>query len=142
MVSETQKRQIVEIAGRYEVAFVVLFGSVAEGTERGGSDIDVAVMRRDRARLSYTQFRDITDELSSVFDGTFSKVDVVDLASANILLRHEITSRGTLLCGDADQYGAYRIFAFRDYVDSRSLRDLEEALTERRQKALHAAIHG
>jgi predicted nucleotidyltransferase len=131
-----------EIAKHYKLAFVVLFGSVATGGERKGSDIDIGVLKRDRTPLSYAEFRDIADAFSEKLTAhAFSKIDLVDLATANILLRYEITSGGVLLSGDGGEYEAYRIFALRDYRDSESLRQLETELIEKRQKELRAHIH-
>ena len=130
-----------DIATRYHLAFVVVFGSVASGTAREGSDIDIALLRKDRMPLSYTQFRDIVAACSEKIGGSFSKIDLVDLATANILLRYEITAGGMLLFGNSEEYDAYRIFALRDYRDAESLRHVEELLIEKRQEELHARIH-
>ena len=53
-------------------------------------------------------------------------LDVTDLSRADPLLRREIMFRGTLLFGDEMDFLAYKAFAFRDYIDSQDLRDLEE----------------
>ena len=130
-----------QLATRNNLACVVLFGSVASDTAHKESDIDIAVLAQDRRPLSYTQFREIQNTCAELFAGSFSKIDLVDLATANILLRYEITSGGALLHGDADAYEAYRIFALRDYRDSESLRELETQLIEKRQKELRTHLH-
>lgn len=140
MLSENMHALGAEIAQRYELALVVLFGSVARANERSGSDIDIAVLKRDRAPLSYAEFRDIIAGFSEKLEKRFSKVDLVDLAKANILLRYEIMMGGSLLAGDPDAYERYRIFAFRDYVDAGSLRALEETLIRKRQDALRVEL--
>lgn len=141
MATENAKRAAHAIAEQYELALVVLFGSIASGKERKESDIDIAVLREDRAPLSTAQFFAVDHTLLETFGETFSRVDLVDLARANILLRYEIVSGGILLAGDEDTYESYRRFAFRDYVDSQSLRDLEKILINKRQAELKNAIN-
>ena len=141
MAHENMKQIAHTIAQQYGLAFVILFGSVARGKEREKSDVDIAVLREDRVPLSYVQFSDIAEAFARTLEGTFTKVDLVDLACANILLRYEIAAGGTLLAGNEDVYEAYRRFAFRDYVDSQSLRDLEETLIRKRQAEIHRTLN-
>lgn len=141
MVTENAKRATRAIAEQHGLALVILFGSAANGRERTGSDIDIAVLREDRVSLSTRQFFDVVGAFLETFGETFSRVDLVDLAEANILLRYEIATGGVLLAGDENTYGAYRRFAFRDYIDSRSLRDLEKTLINKRQEDLRAMLH-
>ena len=126
---------------QHGLALVVLYGSVARGKERKESDIDIAVLREDRAPLSTKQFFEIAGMFSEAFGETFSRADLVDLATANILLRYEIFSGGLLLAGNEETYDACRRFAFRDYLDSRSLRDLERVLIGKRQEQLKHTLH-
>ncbi len=140
-LSEKSIQKIGQEIATHHLVFVVLFGSVAHGNGSEGSDIDIAVLRKDRKPLSYSQFREIINACSEVLAGSFSKIDLVDLATANILLRYEITAEGMLLFGNGEEYENYRIFALRDYRDANSLRRLEELLIEKRQGELHARIH-
>lgn len=141
MVTENAKLATQTIAKQHGLALIILFGSIASGRERQGSDIDIAVLRKDRTPLSTRQFFDIVGACSKIFGETFSRVDLVDLATANILLRYEIVSGGILLAGDETTYDTYRRFAFRDYIDSQSLRNLEKTLIAKRQAEFKNAIN-
>lgn len=128
--------QIENIAQKHNIKFVVVFGTAASGLMRDSSDIDVAVLQKNHALFDYKSFLDVSGELADALASGFRKIDQVDLASANILLRYEITQNGILLYGDETVYQDYRIFAFKDYIDSQSLRDLESLIIKKRQDTL------
>ena len=138
---QKNKPLVKDIAQKHDLKLVVLFGSAASGLAQDSSDIDIAVLRKDHTPLVYGSFLDISGEFSDALGAGFKKIDLVDLAQANILLRYEITRGGILLYGDETVYEDYRIFAFKDYLDSQSLRDLESALIKKRQDALADKIN-
>ena len=129
-------QKIAAIAKKHNLKFVVLFGSAATRTTKDSSDIDVAVLRKDGARLTYEPFLNISNDLSDKMDAGLQRIDLVDLTKANILLRYEITRGGVLLYGDEETYEDYRLFAFKDYIDGRRLRELENLFIQKRQKFL------
>lgn len=128
--------QIEQMAQKHNIKFAVVFGTAASGLMKDTSDIDIAVLRENHGPLDYKSFLDISGELAGALASGFRKIDLVDLAPANILLRYEITQNGILLYGDETAYGDYRTFAFKDYIDSQSLRDLESLIIKKRQAAL------
>ncbi|MEK7564732.1 MAG: nucleotidyltransferase domain-containing protein [Patescibacteria group bacterium] len=130
------KLQVEKIAQNYNLKFVVVFGSAASGLMKNSSDIDIAVLRKNHSLLDYKSFLNISSELPDALSSGFRKIDLVDLSPANILLRYEATQNGILLYGDETSYQDYRIFAFKDYIDSQSLRDLESLIIKKRQEAL------
>jgi predicted nucleotidyltransferase len=122
------------VRAKLGLKLVVLFGSRATGSPPPApdSDLDLAVLgsRAGPPLRSWNCYQ----ELAEVFGGV--NLDLVLLHGADPLLRYEIMSRGTLLCGDIDEFLEYRAFAFRDFVDSADLRALEETLFRKKMSYL------
>ena len=117
---------------------MIIHGSYATGTANDESDIDVATYFEPKQLIDF-DFREHTKllgELALAFKVSMEKIDLVVLNTANILLRYEVTSKGKLVCGDADAYAQYCAFAYRDYVDAKPLFDLESIMIRKR----HALI--
>jgi uncharacterized protein len=131
----------LEAVGRkLGLRLVVLFGSRATGSPppAPGSDLDLAVLGSGEAsRLS---FWNCHRDLAEVFEGF--DVDLVLLHYADPLLRYEVMRRGRLLYGDPDAFLDYRAFAFRDFVDSAGLRELEDALFQKKMESLRGELNG
>lgn len=134
-----------DILNRYAkekgVKFIVLFGSHSNGRVRDESDLDIAVFLNNQPVFSdFNGFSGILNNLAISLGVDAGRIDVVDLNSANILLRYEITSKGKLLYGDKDEYEQFRAFAFRDYLDAKSLFDLEGFLIAKKQELIGEKI--
>lgn len=69
-------------------------------------------------------------------------LDLVDLGSADPLLRYEIMRKGLLLYGSPDLFFQYRAYAFKDFVDSADLRALEDALFRKKMTHLRRELYG
>ncbi len=124
-------RQLLdESCQRIQARMVILFGSHAPGglAPRPESDVDLAVaFEREARRPSYLE---LFDALATAFPE--HTPDPVRIADADPLFRWEITNRGVLLYGDIDDFLELRAFAYRDYVDSADLRELERVLFEKK----------
>jgi predicted nucleotidyltransferase len=119
---------------------VVLFGSRATGSPppTPESDLDVAVLgTRAEPPPSFWSIHRALAEAFGDFD-----LDLVLLHDADPLLRYEVMRRGKLLHGDPDDFLGYRAFAFRDFVDSADLRDLEDRLFRKKMEYIRAEVHG
>lgn len=96
-----------------EVEAVFLFGSLAEGRARAGSDLDLAVLPagpdlRER-RL---------DLLSALVRAGFDKVDVLLLDTEDVVLRYEaVRSNRLLYARDGFDRGGFYSRVIRDYLD-------------------------
>lgn len=128
-------------AERHGLKFVILFGSFANGSTREKSDIDIAILHKSHRPIFYNSFIGIYSDFLDIFSDEAARIDLVDLAQANILLRHEIASTGTLIYGNEEDYENYRIFAIKDYIDSGSIRDLERIIIDKRQKYLASHLN-
>jgi len=75
-----------DVCERYGVASLEVFGSVARGEDRLGSDVDLLYVLKPDARLGFTLF-DLEDELASIFG---RPVDLVARKSINKYIREQI----------------------------------------------------
>lgn len=121
--------------------FIILFGSQAIGNNGEKSDYDVAVLTTKEKTISaLDNYSNILDFLSETLEIPDYKLDLTNLNKANSLLRYEVVSSGELLYGDEDEYAQYKAFAFKDYIDSRPLFDLEKMLITKRQRLLEEIL--
>lgn len=136
------EQKLAEYAKQKDIKFIVLFGSQSVGAAGEQSDFDVAVFLKNEKDFfgDFDLYSDLLDNLSKILDINMDKLDLTDLAKANILLRYEITSKGELIFGNEDSYADYRAFAFRDYIDAKPLFDLEDLLIKKRQSLIKQTI--
>jgi predicted nucleotidyltransferase len=69
------------------VGILVAFGSRVSGKERDDSDLDLGALRADGRPFRH---RELADLLADLQERTPHHVDLVDLASADTLLRYEV----------------------------------------------------
>ncbi len=106
------------LSAKPEIIFAYLFGSVAKGTAGNKSDVDVAVFLDPSAELNEEGFgylSVITEELCALLS---TRVDVVILNSAKIVLKHQVLKSGLLLQSKSNE--ARRTFHERtlsEYLD-------------------------
>lgn len=116
-----------------EVVAVYLFGSAARGTRGKRSDVDIAVLTRERG-VSRRGSRSLVEYVQAACDvlGT-DNVDVVLLRRAPIVLRHEVFRDGKpLLVRDPGELTRFRLESSREYLDTIPLRrTFEEAFFRR-----------
>lgn len=138
---ENLKEGLKKIRQKHPIKFVVLFGSRAAGNARDESDFDIAVFLDDDTRLfSHPAFGDLLKFFTETLGVFEDRIDLTDLKYADILLRYEITSEGILLFGNENEYENYRLFAFKDYIDAKPLRELELAMIQKCQDKLAATL--
>ena len=65
-----------------------------------------------------------------------SNLDIKSLKGVDSLFRFLVVQDGFLLAGDDLKYQSFNAFAFRDYVDSAGLRDLELKMIQHKQKKI------
>lgn len=94
------------------LALVVRFGSRVRGTARPDSDLDLAVLRADGRRLTH---RELGELMLVLADRYGARVDVVDLATADALVRREIVQEGAV--DHARDRDAWIDLVYRTLVD-------------------------
>ena len=124
MEIKTKSKEIGEIAQKYGLDLVVLFGSQTRGDSHAHSDIDVAYLARvslplmDEARLAL--------DLAPVLGGV---IDLVDLKKAPPLLSYNVFQNGQLLYEQiSGLFSDFFVRAVRIYQETRPLYALKLAL--------------
>jgi len=103
---EKLKQTIKPIAIKHNVKMVILFGSVARGESNKLSDIDLAVKDGN--------IEDFAEDLERQLK---TRIDVIDIAKAPIVLKYLIAVEGKLLYGDEWDYHEFKSLALREYFD-------------------------
>ncbi|MCG0278346.1 MAG: nucleotidyltransferase domain-containing protein [Thermanaeromonas sp.] len=120
-----------------DVAAAYLFGSYARGTERQGSDIDIAVLfynLKDKL-VRFDRRLEMIMDLEGIVVGR--KVDVVDIEEAPLLLQHYILKEGILLVDKEPRYRiSFEVKSRRSYFDLRPL------LVKRGQRIIERVLGG
>jgi len=132
------KEKIKEIAQKYNLEMVLLFGSQVNSRARPDSDVDVAYSAKKQ--LSVDEKIGFNNELCDFFKKDI--VDQVDIKNANPLLLHEISTNSKLIFGKEIDYLEFKAFTFRNYIDSQSLFNLEELLIKKRHQEFGKLIYG
>jgi predicted nucleotidyltransferase len=83
---DVDAERLWEVCERYGVASLEVFGSVARGELRLGSDVDLLYVLKPGARLGFRLF-DLEDELAEIFG---RPVDLVARNSINKYIREQV----------------------------------------------------
>jgi len=100
------------------VSAILIFGSTVEGTAHPESDIDFAVLFKDKSHLKSSPVKvygEIYEELSKNFKG---KIDIVYLHEAPLSLQFNAVNDGELIfCADAEFFYEYKDRVIMLYLD-------------------------
>lgn len=129
---KSKKLKIINIAKKYDLRFIILYGSYAKNQVRPDSDIDIAVL--GNKIVDFSQIVDLNNEFIDLLH--FNEIDVKSLHRTNPLFRYQVTRDGILLFGNENDYNHFKAYAFRDYIDSQNLFKLRDILTQRRLNKL------
>jgi len=102
---------------RKKIAAVYLFGSMATGKDRRGSDVDLAII--SKKSISNNERLRLEAELSGILQ---RDVDLVVFGQATPLLQHQILKYGRLVCeNDPEERIRQEVRARAEYLDTRNL---------------------
>jgi predicted nucleotidyltransferase len=123
------------IEGFAEVRLAYVFGSVAAGTARPSSDLDVAVV------LAPETNSELVDRLTEALERASERtVDLVDLALAPPLLAHEIIKNGKLILSrNENDRIDFVTRAIARYLDTAHLRKVQHEYLRERVEARDGA---
>jgi len=113
---------IAEIAKNFGLSLVVLFGSVAAGTDRPDSDIDLGVRFKD-GDPGLSRTLDVQRELSDLIRER--EVDLSVLNRADPFFMKKIAERCEFLYEDPGKASAFLLLAFKRYQDHRKYLEME-----------------
>ncbi len=118
---ESKKEQIAEIAKKYGLSFMALFGSQATGRVHAKSDVDIAVLGKQAVPF------DTQTALWSALSDMLKRddIEVIDLATASPTLMHVVVRDGSLLYEEEDgDFMKWKLYAIRVWMDTAWLREL------------------
>jgi predicted nucleotidyltransferase len=127
-LSEIDKSQLQQVADRYQLDLIVLFGSYARGTARPDSDLDVAVhttrpdyARRDPDEEAFWEM-DLFADLSAIFKPP-EGLDLVVLNRADSTLLYEVARYGLpFYQREPGGFHQFRSYAARRFYDDAKFR--------------------
>lgn len=115
-ITEKQTQKIEEIAKKYSLKLILLFGSQTTGKTREESDFDVAYLPENN--LSYDDEIDINLQFTYIF--RHDRVDTVDMRKAPALLLYAIFRQCLILFKKDDLiFPTYRAYAFKKYIEAK-----------------------
>ncbi len=112
-----------EIAKKFSIYFVLLFGSKAEGTDTPESDADIAVYARHV--LSEEEKINLAFEISSILKT--ENIDLVDIKSASPMLKRKIFEKYKILYLK-EPFILYQVelSSLREYDESKILYEIRD----------------
>ena len=135
-LTELQKKKIKEAGEKYNLKLLLLHGSYATGNDRKDSDIDIAVLGRER--LDYRVLSKIYSELEDLFVNDLDKeLDFKSLHGADPYFIYKVAKDSQLLFGKQMDYDEFRAYALKVYFDSKDLRELEKRMVRKYQNYLN-----
>lgn len=136
LLTKKQKEKINQIGEKYNLKFILLYGSFARGENRPGSDLDIAVLGKKPINLD--TLLDIYYEMHFIFGNgqLYGELDLNSLHNVNPIYRFYVMRDSILFFGKTVDYYSFKAYAFRDYQDSQSLLKLMDTLIYKRQKYL------
>lgn len=122
------KKKIREIAEKYGLKLVLLFGSQASGKTHFASDFDIAIL--GERTINIEKELEIQYEFVKIFKT--DAVDVVDIRGLSPLLLYRIfhEPHKILFCKDELEYYKFKIYSARKYAEAKPLFDLRDRSIE------------
>lgn len=122
------KPQIKELAEKYGLNLVMLFGSQVTGKTHKESDFDVAYLSDEK--LSFKDEGGIIIDLAPIIGARDERlVNLSNIKKAGALLLKEIFDKHQVLfCADRNVYDSYKIFAVKNFLENRPIFDLRDYL--------------
>ncbi len=121
-IDDEIRLDIAEIAERFDLSLVVLFGSVAAGADRPDSDIDIGIRFKD-GDPGLSRTLDVQGELSNLFRER--DVDLSILNRADPFFMKKIAERCEFLYEEPGKGSAFLLLAFKRYQDHRKYLEME-----------------
>lgn len=127
-----EKQELIKkMADKYGLKLILLFGSRIKGKTHQESDYDIAYLAGKK--LSFEDDGRIIIDLAKIIGIQDERlVNLSDIRKAGTLLLKEIFDQHQILfSADKNIYDLYKIFAVKNFLESRSLFDLRDFLIEK-----------
>ena len=121
-ITKQKQKLIDEIAKKYQLRLLLLFGSQADGATHKHSDFDAAYL--SRKDLDLMQEGALITDLFGVFE--CDKVDLANLKIASPLLAHGIFENSQVLYeAEENLYNELSVYAFKRFIENMPLYQLK-----------------
>lgn len=125
------KSKINELAQKYSLSLLLLFGSRAKGNERADSDFDIAYL--SERKLDLMEEAKMICDLIEIFKS--DKVDLTNIEKAPpLLMKHIFDDNKILFCADEKIYDTYRSYSLKRYMEAKPLFNLKSEYLDYRVK--------
>ena len=130
MIEITPEKQeiIKKIAEKYGLKLMLLFGSQVKGKTHKESDYDIAYL--SDKKLSFEDEGRMIIDLAGIVGARDERlINLADIRKAGALLLKEIFDHHQIIfSADQNTYDSYKIFAVKNFFDSRPIFDLRDYL--------------
>ncbi|TSC67745.1 MAG: DNA polymerase beta domain-containing protein [Parcubacteria group bacterium Gr01-1014_73] len=117
---QTIKPKIKELAEKYGLSLVLLFGSQATGAAHGKSDVDIAILKTK----DVDKFK-IHDDFCDIFKR--DDIEIVNMNEASPTMMYVVVRDGKLLYENApDAFFSWKLYAIWVWLDTAWLRRLRD----------------
>jgi len=114
-ITPNQKEKINQLAQKYHLKMILLFGSQVSGKLNQESDIDIAFL--SKKNLSFKQEYFLNYELTNIFQN--HQIDTTNLRKAPPLLMKEILNNSQILYQSAPMiFDAFEVYALQRYQEA------------------------
>ncbi|OGI94397.1 hypothetical protein A3A03_03835 [Candidatus Nomurabacteria bacterium RIFCSPLOWO2_01_FULL_40_18] len=133
---QTQKKALIELANKYELKLVILFGSQVSGRIHQESDFDVAYF--SEKELSLEEESGFMYGLMPILKIRDERlVNIVDMKTAGPLMLYSVTSKGRVLFERKPSFFlSLKLYAWKVFVDTQSFRDNYFRIVKKRIQAM------
>lgn len=122
-INQTQEKALGELANKYDLKLIILFGSQVNGRIHQESDYDIAFLSNRELSLSeQSGFGEGLMPILRIKDERF--VNIVDMKTAGPLMLYSITSKGKVLFERKPSFFlSLKLYAWKVFIDTQSFRD-------------------
>lgn len=132
-ITKEQQNMAEKVVKKHGLEFAVVFGSQANGQARENSDLDIGIL--DPQPETYRRCGELFNDFSNIFKGI--NVDLRMIKGSEPVFLYNALCKGIFLAGKKQDFLSYQAFAYKNFVDSKSLLDLKMELLLKRQKTLN-----
>ncbi|OHA23268.1 MAG: hypothetical protein A3G52_00680 [Candidatus Taylorbacteria bacterium RIFCSPLOWO2_12_FULL_43_20] len=121
IITDDIKQRIADLAQKYGLDLVVLFGSQATGRTHPKSDVDIGYLS-DQA-LDYQKEFAIQEDLFRLFRRT--DVELVNLSRISPVMKKLVSDEGVVLYErEPGLFARFSMYAFKLFVETKKIREL------------------
>lgn len=111
-IALAKKREIQEISLDFEAIFLVVFGSQISKATHKESDLDMAVLLKEKANP--VCFFNLVGRLQKVFETENLHLNLLN--DATLLFKHKIVNEGKLLFGNPQKFLEYKLLIHKIFL--------------------------